>query len=53
MKQSEYAQKLNFANSSMPVTTLRKLMGHADLNTTQRYVYTSDEQLADSYKKFA
>lgn len=38
-------------NRGMPVTTLQKLLGHADLNTTQRYAHVADPTVERDYRQ--
>jgi site-specific recombinase XerD len=38
-------------NRGMPVTTLQKLLGHADLNTTQRYARVADQTVERDYRQ--
>ncbi len=40
------------ANRGMDIQEIGKLLGHANLNTTQTYVYTSEEKIRTSYLKF-
>ena len=35
----------------MDINTISKLMGHSNISTTQRYIYTADDQLQAEYKK--
>ena len=37
----------------MDINTIRKLMGHSSVATTQRYIYTADEQLQSEYRKYS
>jgi len=37
-------------NNSMPIHSLRKLLGHQDLNTTQIYARIYDETLYERFK---
>jgi integrase/recombinase XerC len=38
-------------NQGMPVTTLQKLLGHVDLNTTQRYARVADPTVERDYRQ--
>ena len=40
------------ANRGMEVQEIARLLGHANINTTLEYVYTSDEKIQNSYRKF-
>lgn len=40
------------ANRGMEIQEIGKLLGHASLNTTLTYVYTSDADLHNSYRKY-
>ena len=40
------------ANRGMEIQEIGKLLGHASLNTTLTYVYTSEEKIRTSYLKF-
>ena len=40
------------ANRGMEIQEIGKLLGHANLNTTLTYVYTSDEKVRTSYLKY-
>ena len=40
------------AARGMPIQEIQKLMGHSKLDTTMEYVFTSDEQVKASYKKY-
>ena len=40
------------AGRGMDIQDIRKLLGHSDINTTMRYVYTSDEQAHASYMRY-
>ena len=40
------------ANRGMEIQEIGKLLGHANLNTTLTYVYTSDASLHNSYRKY-
>lgn len=40
------------ANRGMEIQEIGKLLGHANLNTTLTYVYTSDADLHNSYRKY-
>lgn len=42
----------SLANRGMDVQEIAKLLGHADINTTLGYVYTSDEKVHTSYLKY-
>ena len=39
----------NLANRGMDIQEIRRLMGHTDINTTLKYVYTSDVKIHQSY----
>ena len=43
----------SLANRGMEVQEIAKLLGHANLNTTLEYVYTSDEKIHASYTKYS
>ena len=43
----------NLSNRGMDVQEISKLLGHADINTTMGYIYTSDESVHVSYMKYA
>ena len=38
--------------SGMPITQVQKMLGHANVNTTQIYAETSQEEIASSHKKY-
>lgn len=40
------------ANRGMEVQEIARLLGHANINTTLEYVYTSDEKIKQSYRKY-
>ena len=40
------------ANRGMDVQEIARLLGHANINTTMEYVYTSDEKIQNSYRRF-
>jgi len=40
------------ANRGMEIQEIGKLLGHANINTTMEYVYTSDEKVMHSYRKY-
>ena len=40
------------ANRGMEIQEIAKLLGHANVNTTLEYVYTSDEKVMNSYRKY-
>ena len=40
------------ANRGMEIQEIGKLLGHANINTTLTYVYTSDADLHNSYRKY-
>lgn len=40
------------AARGMDVQEIRALLGHSDINTTMRYVYTNDDQIKSSYEKY-
>ena len=42
----------NLACRGMDIQDIKHLLGHEDLNTTMKYVYTSDEKVKISYKKY-
>ena len=42
----------NLSNRGMEIQEIGKLLGHANLNTTLTYVYTSEEKIRSSYMKF-
>lgn len=41
------------ANRGMDIQEIGKLLGHANLNTTLAYVYTSEEKIRTSYLKYS
>lgn len=41
------------ANRGMDIQEIKKLLGHSDINTTLEYVYTSDEKVQISYKRYS
>jgi len=41
------------AERGMDIQEIQKLLGHSKLDTTTKYVYTSDEQVKSSYRKYA
>lgn len=41
------------ANRGMDIQEIKKLLGHSDINTTLEYVYTSDEKVKISYKRYS
>lgn len=41
------------ANRGMDIQEIKKLLGHSDINTTMKYVYTSDEKAHVSYLRYA
>jgi site-specific recombinase XerD len=41
----------HLVEARVPVTTIQKLMGHAWLQTTQRYMHVSDQQVQDDFRK--
>ena len=41
------------ANRGMDIQEIGKLLGHANLNTTLAYVYTSEEKIRNSYLKYS
>lgn len=43
----------SLANRGMDIQEIGKLLGHANLNTTLTYVYSSDEKVRNSYLKFS
>jgi len=43
----------SLANRGMEIQEISKLLGHANLNTTLEYVYTSDDKVRTAYLKFA
>ena len=40
------------ANRGMEVQEIAKLLGHSNINTTLEYVYTSDDKIQSSYRRF-
>jgi len=40
------------ANRGMDIQEIKVLMGHSDINTTLEYVYTSDNKVQNSYKRY-
>lgn len=40
------------ANRGMEIQEIAKLLGHSNINTTLEYVYTSDERIHISYRKY-
>lgn len=43
----------DLVNRGMDIQEVKRLMGHSDINTTLKYVYTSDEKIKESYRKYA
>lgn len=41
------------ASRGMDIQEIRKLLGHSSLNTTLKYIHTSDEQVHTSYLKYS
>lgn len=41
------------AENGMSIFHLQKLMGHADISTTRKYVQISEESLADEHKRYS
>ena len=41
------------ANRGMDIQEIKKLLGHSDINTTMKYVYTSDEKAQASYMRYS
>lgn len=37
----------------MDIHTISKLMGHSNIDTTERYIYTADDQLQADYRKYS
>lgn len=37
----------------MDIHTISKLMGHSNIDTTERYIYTADDQLQAEYRKYS
>lgn len=42
----------NFANRGMEIQEIGKLLGHTSLNTTLKYVYTSEAKIRASYQRY-
>ena len=40
------------AARGMDIQEIKKLLGHTDINTTMKYVYSSDVQIQNSYKRY-
>ena len=43
----------NLSNRGMEIQEISKLLGHANINTTLEYVYTSEEKVKASYLKYS
>lgn len=43
----------NLAARGMDIQEIQKLLGHSNINTTLAYIYTDDENVQASYKKYA
>lgn len=37
----------------MDINSISKLMGHSNIETTKRYIYTADDQLQSEYKRYS
>lgn len=42
----------NLSNRGMEIQEIAKILGHANINTTLEYVYTSDERAHVAYRKY-
>ena len=42
-----------FRHRGMDIHTISKLMGHSNIDTTERYIYTADDQLQADYRKYS
>jgi len=40
------------AARGMDIQEIKKLLGHSDINTTMEYIYTSDVQVQNSYRRY-
>lgn len=43
----------NLAKRGMDVQEIKALLGHSDINTTMKYVYTDSSQIKNSYTKYS
>lgn len=43
----------SLANRGMKIEEIKMLMGHSNINTTMEYIYTSDNSVSNSYKRYA
>ena len=43
----------NLSKKGMDIREIRKLLGHANINTTMKYICTDDESVQASYRKYA
>ena len=46
-----YSAATNLARAGMPVQLIQKLLNHADISTTQRYVRTSNIEVSDWFEQ--
>lgn len=42
----------NLLKAGMPLERVRKILGHADISTTQTYIYVDDTDVANDYRKY-
>lgn len=43
----------SLSSNGMDVGTIQKLMGHTDINTTMRYIATTDSRIRNEYERYA